>query len=151
MCGAQELPWVQSEAFTKAELAWAWISLLKTFQFESFSIANQVRLHSLLTRALSWEVCPRREMVCFFYCYGNRMAAPHWLKHSALKERRLEKQQWRNSPRPEMKYAKDTLSVAAELNSTPRLNWPMPVFDRQDLWWILISLVICSQKPKALK
>lgn len=100
----RETGWSQPKAFTKADLERAWISLLKTIQYCRES-QTRTEAHPsvqiLLIWASSCEVCPWgwQRKVCFFYCYGNRTAAPHWLGHSALKERRLERQPLRNSPR----------------------------------------------------
>lgn len=92
-------------------------------------------LQTLLTQAFSGEVClweMAREGL-FLLLLWKQNSTPHWLRHSPLKGRRLEKQPVSNSRRHKTKDAEDVLSEEIELNSAPRLNRPMAEVARQNL------------------
>lgn len=79
------------------------------------------------------------------------MAAPHWLRPSALKESRLEKQPVNKSSKTQDKICLRYTFRGNRIKQHPKLNRPMAVVARQDLWRTLSSFVICLQKPKTPK
>lgn len=79
------------------------------------------------------------------------MAAPHWLRPSALKERRLEKQPVNKFSKTQDKICLRCTFRGNRIKQHPKLNRPMAVVARRDLRRILSSFVVCLQKPKTLK